>query len=281
MKTSALLLLFSVTMLHAQLFRLTDTKNLSLQFKGKTVVAGERTALFPAGGFPEAQTLDETVGGARVHNAFGEKDGVKYRRELSLRGDELEVSVQIAIPPYTRPDLDGKPGYQLRIPLKTIAGARYTAITGRAYDTTEIRGRLAKGEYGALFQRSIRALYLSGDFGDLAIDCDPKGLNNHGDYGPNVVVGLWRVSIEGDDLVMGIFFRNASYGGECVAKAILFQGTFADHYRRHSHRAESYYGDLNPEKTMRLTIPAVFFLESGIQTICTGFIIGIVKIKHN
>lgn len=38
-------------------------------------------------------------------------------------------------------------------------------------------------------------------------------------------------------------------------------------------------GTLDPEITMRLVIPAVLFLIVGIQCICTGFLIGILKIK--
>ena len=39
------------------------------------------------------------------------------------------------------------------------------------------------------------------------------------------------------------------------------------------------FGDLEPEKVMRIVIPAVTFLEIGIQTITTGFLIGMMKIR--
>lgn len=38
-------------------------------------------------------------------------------------------------------------------------------------------------------------------------------------------------------------------------------------------------GDLNAEQTMRIVIPAVLCLMVGIQSVCTGFIIGMMKIK--
>ena len=38
-------------------------------------------------------------------------------------------------------------------------------------------------------------------------------------------------------------------------------------------------GDLEPEKDMRIVIPAVTFLEIGIQNITTGFLIGMMKIR--
>ena len=38
-------------------------------------------------------------------------------------------------------------------------------------------------------------------------------------------------------------------------------------------------GNLNPEQTMRIVIPAVLCLIVGFQLICTGFVIGIIKVK--
>ena len=39
------------------------------------------------------------------------------------------------------------------------------------------------------------------------------------------------------------------------------------------------FGDMDPERIMRIVIPAVTLLEIGIQNICTGFLIGIVRIR--
>ncbi len=39
------------------------------------------------------------------------------------------------------------------------------------------------------------------------------------------------------------------------------------------------YGDLDPERVMRLVIPAVMIIEAGIQNICTGFLVGMMKIR--
>ena len=39
------------------------------------------------------------------------------------------------------------------------------------------------------------------------------------------------------------------------------------------------FGDMDPERIMRIVIPAVTLLEIGIQNICTGFLIGIVRVR--
>lgn len=41
------------------------------------------------------------------------------------------------------------------------------------------------------------------------------------------------------------------------------------------------FGDLDPERIMRITIPAIMLLQVGVGGICTGFIIGMMKIKSN
>ena len=38
-------------------------------------------------------------------------------------------------------------------------------------------------------------------------------------------------------------------------------------------------GNLEPERIMRIVIPAVSFLIIGIQSICTGFVVGVMKVK--
>ena len=41
----------------------------------------------------------------------------------------------------------------------------------------------------------------------------------------------------------------------------------------------SLLGDLDPEMTMRIVIPAVLCLVTGIQSISTGFVAGVMKIR--
>ncbi len=45
--------------------------------------------------------------------------------------------------------------------------------------------------------------------------------------------------------------------------------------------ARTGFGNLNPEQIMRITIPAILFLQIGVSGIFMGFIIGIMKIKAN
>ncbi len=241
-------LLLAAALLSAQSFKIGNPQNLTLQFKGQTVVTGESCALFPQGGFPETPLKPTRIGTAEVYNAFGEKDGIKYRRELSLDRDELEISVHIDTPPYCKTDVNGKPGYQLRLPMALFKGARFTAITGRASRTSEIHGRLAPGQFNGLFGNTVRALYLSGDFGDLAIDCNPHGINAFGDYGPGYIVGLWNIALDGDSIVLTQGIRQRSFGGDCVTKIVIYEGTPEDFDRRHSHREYPYYDVLDPER---------------------------------
>ena len=40
------------------------------------------------------------------------------------------------------------------------------------------------------------------------------------------------------------------------------------------------FGQLNPQEMMRLTIPAVTFMVTGVQVLFGSFFIGILEIKH-
>ena len=59
---------------------------------------------------------------------------------------------------------------------------------------------------------------------------------------------------------------------------ITLLGIFISVYAVRTWKINS-LGNLDPEETMRIVIPAVLFLIVGIQMICTGFVTGLMKTK--
>ncbi len=244
-------LLAGVCTVMAQEFKLLDSGNLKVEQGGKVIVSGERHSLFPDGGFPGQQTREEETADAKVFNVFGEKDGFKFRREIAIKkdGSEIEINVQTQCPAYSENVPEEGINYLIELPYETFDGSSYTALRGRASKLTQFSGALKPNEVGALFSDKVRCLFLSGgDYGELCIDCDPKGVNSHGDYGPTGVVGQWEIKRVEDKLILRLLYSPRFFGGSINGKLVLYKGNAKDFDKRHSHRSFRYFSVLEAER---------------------------------
>ncbi len=230
--------------------KLVDTNNLRLEYNGKNIISGERCELFPEQGYSIGKKYVETIGDAKVYTSYVEVDGYKSRRELSLAKGELEVNVQTSFPAYSKTKSDKGIGYSIELPWKTLEGASYTAIIGRGRKTSEIYGTFTKGGYDNLLENKIQILFISAKWGDIAIDCNPKGINCFADYGPNHVVGLWFVTREKDVLRISnptVPQYNRFFAGDNQGKLVIYCGKPSSYDIRHSHRSYAYFSYFKPE----------------------------------
>ena len=262
-------LIVSVCMVVAQDFRLLDSGNLKVEQGGKLIVSGERHSLFPDGGFPGQQTREEETADANVFNVFGEKDGFKFRREIAIKkdGSEIEINVQTHCPCYAENVPEEGLCYQIELPYATFDGSAYTALRGRASKLTQFSGALKPKEVGDLFKDKVRCLFLSGQNGDLCIDCDPKGVNSHGDYGPTSVVGQWEIKHVGDKIILKLNYAPRFFGGCINGKLVLYKGTARDFDKRHSHRTFRYFSVLEAERNYIQAVMSVISAQIELENL--------------
>ena len=230
--------------------KLVDTDNLRLEYNGMTIISAERCELFPDNGYTKGKKFVETQGNAKVYTTYIELEGYKSRRELSFANGELEISVQTSFPAYSKKLSDNGIGYGIEIPWKTLEGASYTAIIGRGRNTSEIYGSFTEGGYDNLLENKIQILFVSAKWGDIAFDCNPKGINCFGDYGPNNVVGLWIVSREKDVLRISnptLPQHDRFFSGDNLGKLVVYCGKPSTYDIRHSHRSYAYFSNFRPE----------------------------------
>ena len=69
------------------------------------------------------------------------------------------------------------------------------------------------------------------------------------------------------------FLSNTAAGGVLVLAGIALSIMAVEVWKT------GQMGNLEPERIMRIVIPAVSFLIIGIQSICTGFVVGVMKVK--
>ena len=243
-------MLMVVCAVMAQEFKLLNTENLKVEQNGKIIIEGERHGLFPEGGFPGQETRVEENDDAKIYNVFGEKDGFPFRREIAIKkdGSEIEINVQTFCPCYAENVPEAGLFYQIELPYSTFDGNEFTALRGRASKLTQFSGALKPKETNKLFGDKVRCLFISGSYGDLCIDCDPKGINCHGDYGPTAVVGLWEILHEKDKIILRLGYQPKFYGGSIHGKLVLYKGVASDFDKRHSHRTFRYFSVWEAER---------------------------------
>lgn len=106
----------------------------------------------------------------------------------------------------------------------------------------------------------------------------------------SIIVGL---HILGMYWIVKVYSFNASFGPKeqvnwnervsengiiFIGVGLLLAGIVLSLFALFSWKRTS-FGDLEPERIMRIVIPAVTMLELGVQNICIGFVIGIIKIR--
>ena len=248
-------------------FILSAEKGLQISFGGTPIVLDEALVLEPAlppDAAPDAAApppvpllrdsqadISDLAGNRRVYNVFGEADGVKYRREVSAATDGLEGKlVFMAHCPAYQDHLTGSTiRYQLRLPLAAFDGCAYTALYGRSSKLSEVTGTITALS-GRIAGAPLRQIAFSGHGRQLVIDCNPKGVNTHGDYPPNSVTGLWDLAVEGDYLILSRPYTPKFFGGLVAGHLVFYQGTHEDFSRRHTTRAYPYFSELAPDRQL-------------------------------
>jgi len=231
-------------------FTLVSEPTLEVRYGQTPVVTADR---FKISGTPVAITAQrtETIDGSTVINSFGSQSGVPYRREVSVRdgGKEVEISFLAKARPYNEATFgklpDGTPkglSYEVEIPVERFRKGRYTIITGRSSKTSEHSGK------GLPPKEKVRWLLLENDQESLIFDCDPRGVNAHGDYGPNSVIGMWQIRYEGNKLLLGIHYTPRLCGGDLCGKLIIHTGDRTAYDARHAHRGYRYFSVLESER---------------------------------
>jgi len=248
-------------------FSLAAEKSLQISFGGTTLVLEEEMDLTPAlppGAVPEAppppsmsllrnpQTNISDLGGnRRVYNVHGETDGVKYRREVSAAADgsEVELAFMAHCPAYQDHLTGSTIRYRLRLPLAAFEGCTYTALYGRSSELKEVSGTVVASS-GRIANAPIRQIAFSGQGRQLVIDCNPKGVNAHGDYPPNAVVGVWDLIVESDCLVLSRTYTPLFFGGMVAGHLVFYEGTHEDFTRRHATNSYRYFSELLPDRQL-------------------------------
>ena len=121
-------------------FKITNSDNLQISWRGKPLVVSEKFSCLGSDGFADSQKRQETIKTHQVFNHFGQVNNMDYRREAVLKdnGKEVEISFQVNVPAYTEGAADIPQSYAVMFDYKDFANWKYTALTGRIHNTKTI-----------------------------------------------------------------------------------------------------------------------------------------------
>lgn len=236
-------------------FSLTDNvlsvlpgKNTQVNWRGSRLIDSDYISYFDGKDFNQRATGIDTEKDEEdwtVINCWSDVPDLPFRKELAIspEGKSVELSVQFTQPAYkNRSDMDLY--YTFRIPLKTVLGMRWTAITDRVFRPKTVNGKLSADSPEDFIGEKTRWLAFSGNGKNLVIDFNPEGMQTYSDQGPNYLQGLWDVKKKGDYLECSFGGHSSIYGGTFNSKVVIFEGEHSDYPKRHALKIFSYYMDM-------------------------------------
>ena len=236
-----------------KVFELNSKADTRVKWRGTELINKDYISYLPEKSFAKSSAEVKTTQDKQnwtVVNTWGKTPDMSYRKEVGLSSDgkTVELNVQMTQPPYK--GLAGQKyfAYTFKIPAKVFEGMKWKAITGRGcYDPKTRQGTLASSTPdGNFIGDGVRWLAWEGNGKKLVFDFNPEGVMTFNDFGPNRIQGLWQIRKEGDQISFSFGRGKTLHGGTLNSKLLIFEGSFDDYQKRHSHKKYRYFSELPP-----------------------------------
>ena len=222
-----------------------------LKFHALELIMTDKLSYFNDKSWDDYQTdIKYDISGWKVINVTGKEPDWSFRREIGIapHEKEVELTIQATQKAYTRVK-NNILEYVLKIPLKSLDGAKYEAITGRSSVAKEVSGKVnSKLANAGLPTAECRWLSFKTAQGNVVFDFNPEGVISYSDWGPNLIRGQWDV-IAKDGFIRLVLRQYVGKAGTALnSKLVIFEGTKESFRKRHSQRRYHYYNDFEALK---------------------------------
>jgi hypothetical protein len=236
-----------------KVFELGKTADSRLKWRGSELITKDYITYLPGYDFAKNSEACKKVKDQHnwtVVNTWGKTLDMTYRKEIGISPDNkaIELNVQMTQPPYKGPANQSSFAYTFKVPLKTLQGMKWKAITGRGcYDPKARSGIInSSTPNGNFIGDGVRWLALDGNGKKLVFDFNPEGVTTFNDFGPNRIQGLWQIRKEGDKISFSFGRTKMLHGFTLNSKLAIFEGSFDDYEKRHGHKKYRYFSELPP-----------------------------------
>lgn len=232
----------------------------SVLWHGKPLIEDDSLSFYPDEKISSKIEKSKTssIDGWKVSNGWSENPDLPFRREIGILqdGSEIELNFKANQPAYhQKKNLDSF-GYTFKVPLDSVKGAKYTAITGRSSKPQTVNGELTDKTSNGNLVSGARYLAFEGNGKKIVFDLGPEGVGTFSDYGPNTIQTMWNVEKTPTHLLFSFGARNTDFGGMISSKVRIYEAGAADDYMsRHACQKYSYYDALPVEKAFCFGAP--------------------------
>jgi len=188
------------------------------------------------------------IPGGKAVNIWNEKPEVRFREEIaaSANGRHLDLTY---LTEYNAFQPHPSRALRIRIPFRTLAGAKFTARVGRSSRVRIVRGEIpadAPDGKWLLPPECRQAAFSGGEAGNLVVDFNVLGVGDFlADYSNNALKGFGAMRRVGDMLELTSGTTLPVYGGHVGAKWRFYAGSDADYARYHASDKFTYTGEFD------------------------------------
>jgi hypothetical protein len=223
-------------------FTQTETPTTNVTWRGQTLIEKDTINYLEPKTFADSGKVQmKAVGDWQVVNTISDAQELQYRKEVGIRPDRVELTVQMNLPAYKNVPEKTKLTYSFMVPCKLLAGMKWKAVVGSSHATSTKEGELTeKTPDGDLVGTRARWIAFEGGGRHIVFDLNPKGLASYW-VGSNDVAVLWEVRKSEGYLRFTFEGKGQLWGGVYTGKAVIFEGTADDYLNHHSGNLFHYY----------------------------------------
>lgn len=247
------------------IFTQTDTPITHIDWRGETLIEKDGINYLRGKTFADTGKVRTTqVKGWKVVNTTSDRPELQYRKEVAVRPDRVELTVQMNLPAYQNTPAMTSLTYWFEVPLKRLEGMRWTSLSGYCGELKKQEGRLTAqtpdGKFAGELTRWIAFEGRDKNIKNIVFDLNPKGITPYVSISNDMAV-WWDVSKAGNAVRFSISGGGREWGGVASGKVIIFEGTHQDYLKHHSGNPYWYFS----------IIPSRFNFTFGKQTSGKGY----------
>jgi hypothetical protein len=188
-----------------------------------------------------SKVVTSTVKDWKVVNTFSDNPELPYRKEIGIRSDRVELTVQCNLPAYRNVPSKAYHTYIFYVPIERLMGMKWTAIVGPSGEPRTVKGVLTeKTPDGELAGSAARWIGFSAPGKNIVFDFNPKGLTSY--YVSNSDLHTpWNVRKAGKYITFSISVNARDWGGVLSSKAVIFEASPDDYLNYHTGNPYWYF----------------------------------------
>jgi hypothetical protein len=224
------------------IFAQSDSPVTQIFWRGETLIEHDTINYLMGKTFADTGKMKRTnLGEWKIINVTSKNPNLQYRKEVAVRSDRVELTVQMNLPAFKNTLSMPSLTYSFDVPLNRLAGMKWTSLSGYSGELKKAEGQLtAQTPDGKFAGELTRWIAFEGQNKNIVFDLNPKGITPYVSISNDMAV-WWDVVKKGNIVQFSISGGGREWGGVATGKMIIFEGTQKDYANHHSGNPYWYF----------------------------------------